>query len=140
MFIFSLALTVISNILYHLFQKVTPGDVNPVFALTVTYLIAAVGTIFLLPFFPLQAGITAEWRKINWASFALGLAVVGLELGYLLAYRVGWELSLASLISNVIVALLLLPIGIFLFDENFSGVNLAGVLVAIIGLVMVNWR
>ena len=140
MFYGAIALTILSNVLYHLFQKVIPGNVNPLLSLAVTYLVAAIATLLLLPLFPVQGTLGAELRKINWASVGLGAVIVGLELGFLLAYRAGWDLSLANLVSNTTVALLLIPFGLLLFKEQLSLVNILGVILAIAGLVLVNFR
>jgi len=140
MFYGAIALTILSNILYHLFQKVIPGNVNPLVSLAVTYLVAAIATLLLLPLFPLQGALAAEVRKVNWASIALGGVIVGLELGFLLAYRAGWNLSLANLVSNTTVAILLIPFGLLLFKEDLSPLNILGVILALAGLVLVNLR
>ena len=100
MFVFALALTIISNTLYHLFQKATSPDVNPALALALTYGVAMVFCLLLLPFIPLKTDLGQSLRQINWASYALGIAIVGLELGFLLAYRAGWDLSVAALVSR----------------------------------------
>jgi len=140
MFYGAIALTILSNLLYHLFQKVIPGNVNPLLSLAVTYLVAAAATLLLLPLFPVQGTLGAELRKVNWASVGLGAVIVGLELGFLLAYRAGWDLSLANLVSNTTVALLLIPFGLLLFKEQLSLVNILGVILAIAGLVLVNLK
>lgn len=67
----------------------------------------------------------------------MGFAVVGLELGYLLAYRMGWNVSLVSLISNTWVALLLIPIGIYVYKENMTLTAVSGVALCILGLVLI---
>jgi uncharacterized membrane protein len=136
----AIALTVLSNVLYHVFQKLIPGNVNPILSLAVTYLIAAVATLLLLPLFPLQGALGAEVRKLNWASVGLGAVIVGLELGFLLAYRSGWNISVASLVANTTVALLLIPVGLLLFKEELSAVNILGIVLAIAGLVLVNLK
>lgn len=136
----AIALTVLSNVLYHVFQKLIPGNVNPLLSLAVTYLIAATATLLLLPLFPLQGPLGAEIRKLNWASLGLGAVIVGLELGFLLAYRSGWNISIASLVANTTVALLLIPVGLLLFKEELSAVNILGVVLAIAGLVLVNLK
>ena len=140
MFYGALALTILSNVLYHLFQKAIPANVNPLLSLAVTYLVAGVATVLLLPFFPLQGNLGEEFKKINWTTFALGGVIVGLELGFLLAYRAGWNLSVASLIANTMVALLLIPFGLLLFKEQLSALNILGVVLAIAGLILVNLR
>jgi drug/metabolite transporter (DMT)-like permease len=136
----SMALTVLSNVLYHIFQKFTPGAVNPLLSLAVTYGTAMILCLALLPLFPLQSGLAASLRGLSWTSFALALAITGLELGFLLAYRAGWNISLGPAVSNVLVAMLLLPIGLLLFREKLSIVNGIGVAACLVGLVLINQR
>jgi hypothetical protein len=136
LFWFSIALTVVSNLIYHLAQKLTPANANPMVSLGVTYLIAMVATVLLLPFFPLQGGLAASLRQLNWSTVGLAVAVVGLELGFLLAYRAGWNISLAAFFSNSSVGVILIPVGLLLFREKVTPLNALGVMVAIIGLIM----
>ncbi len=136
----SIGLTVLSNVLYHVFQKVTPGTVNPVLSLAVSYGTAMALCLALLPLFPLEGSLAAALRGLNWASFALALAIVGLELGFLLAYRAGWNISLAAAVSNVSVAILLVPVGLLMFRERLSPTNLIGIVVCLVGLVLINRR
>jgi len=136
----AIALTILSNVLYHVFQKVIPGNVNPLLSLAVTYLVAATATLLLLPLFPLQGALGAEVRKLNWASVGLGAVIVRLELGFLLAYRSGWNISIASLVANTTVALLLIPVGLLLFKEELSAINILGIVLAIAGLMLVNLK
>jgi hypothetical protein len=75
---------------------------------------------------------------VNWASFALGLIVVSLELGFLLAYRAGWKVSAAAVYSNVAVGLLLLPIGVWLYRESLTISNGFGIVLAVVGLVLMS--
>lgn len=133
-------LTVISNVFYHIFLKLTPSSVNPIVSLTVTYAIAMIATLVLYPFYPNQSGIVANIKSLNWASYALGLAIVGLEAGFIIAYRMGWQISLAGIISNIAVAILLIPIGLFFFKETFSLTNIIGIILCIFGLVLVNYK
>ncbi len=66
-------------------------------------------------------------KTANMASVILGCAVVGLELGFLLAYRSGWNISSASLVSNTLVALLLIPIGLVMYKESITLNTMIGV-------------
>ncbi len=138
LFYFSLGLAVVSSVFYHLIQKLTPANANPGLTLAITYLTAALLSLALFPFYPLKESLAASLRQLNWTSLALGVAIVGLEIGFLLAYRAGWNVSTAAVIANVAVAIILIPIGLLLFKDRVSLVNLAGVLVCIVGLVMVN--
>jgi drug/metabolite transporter (DMT)-like permease len=138
LFWFSIGLTVLSNVVYHLAQKLTPAQANPMLSLAVTYMLAVVGSLLLLPLFPMQGGLAASLRQLNWSAAALAVAVIGLELGFLLAYRAGWNISLAGFLSNATVGVILIPVGLLLFREKINLVNVLGVVVCIAGLIMIN--
>ena len=74
------------------------------------------------------------------AAVELAVAVVGIEFGFLLVYRSGWNLGIAAVVTNVVASLLLIPVAIFLFKDKISLVNIAGILVCLAGLVMLNWK
>lgn len=136
----TIALTVVSNVLYHVFLKMTPGHVNPVLSLAVTYGTAMAATLLLYPLFPTQSTLLENAKELNWASLALGLSIVGLEMGFLLAYRMGWQISLAGIVSNIAVALVLIPVGVVIFKETMSIINGIGLLLCLAGLILVNWQ
>lgn len=138
MFFFSIILAVISSMLYHVFIKLTPSDVNPALSLIMTYITAAILCLGLLLLFPLEGNAIDALRQLNWASWALALAIVGLEMGFLLAYRAGWQISTVAVVVNATMMVLLVPIGVRLFREELSRLDMLGILVCIIGLVMVN--
>jgi drug/metabolite transporter (DMT)-like permease len=140
MYLFTILLAIIGTLLYHVFQKSTPADVHPMIAFLVTYVTSAILSILLIPLFPFTTPILEAIKKVNWVSVALGIAIVGVEVGYLLAYRAGWKISLGAIVSNVAVAVLLVPVGMFLFREKLSTVNYIGIVVCLLGLVMTNWR
>lgn len=137
LFYLSIILTILSNVLYHVFQKLTPCNVNPFVTLAVTYAVAMIICV-LIASLSANKGLSESLRQLNWASFALAFAIVGLELGFLLAYRAGWNISLAAIVSNVAVALILLPVGLLFFKERLSLVNIIGIIICLIGLVMIN--
>ena len=139
-FYLSILLTVLSNVLYHIFQKLTPQGSNPAAALAVTYGTALLLCVLYLVFFPPAGGLVQAVRQTNWASAALGVTIVGLELGFLLAYRAGWNISTAGIVSATAVALVLAPVGLAAFKERLSLINILGVGVCIIGLVLVNFK
>ncbi len=140
LFYFSITLAIVSSALYHFSQKGTPANVNPAVAIMVTYFVAFFLTSSLLFFLPPQNGILAEVRKLNWASYLLAFGVVGLEVGFLLVYRAGWNLGLAAVLVNVVASLILVPVAIFVFRDKLSWVNIVGILVCLAGLVMLNWK
>lgn len=140
MYINALILTIGANILYHVFQKLIPAGIHPMIALLTTYLTAALLSILLIPLFPDTSGIWSSFKHVNWASFGLGAALVGLEAGFLLAYRAGWNISLAAGVSNVALTVLLVPIGLLFFHEKLSLNNWIGVVMCIVGLLLINLK
>jgi drug/metabolite transporter (DMT)-like permease len=136
----SFAIAVLSSVLYHIFQRAIAPAANPVASLLVTYIMAFLLTLPLFMIFPVRTGLPAALRQLNWASIALAVAIVGLELGFLLAYRAGWNISLAGVATNAAAALVLLPVGVAVYHERPTVLNVIGVLVCIAGLVMINIR
>ena len=130
------AIVVLSTVLYHAAQKSIPAAAPPVASLLVSYGVALLGTLALLPFFPLRAPVGRSFRQLNWASAAIGVTIVGVELGFLLAYRAGWRVSVGAAVSNAAVAALLIPVGLIAFGERLSGVNVLGLLLCVAGLIL----
>jgi drug/metabolite transporter (DMT)-like permease len=136
----SILLVVASTVVYHLTQKATPADAHPLLALAVTYIAATGLCLALLPFFPLRASLGESLWRLNWASIALAAAVTGIEVGFLLAYRAGWNIGLAALIANTAVAAILAPVGLLLFAERLTLIQVVGIAVCMLGLALINYR
>jgi len=134
-FLLPLGLTIVSNVVYHLAQKSVPRNADPMLSLVVTYIVALVVTLVFL----LMGGLPKEasFRTLNWATVATGVAIVGVEIGFLLAYRAGLHVSLGAVTSNVAVALVMLPLGVMLFREHLSPANLAGLVLCLGGLALI---
>lgn len=140
LFYFSITLAICSSALYHFVAKSTPSDVNFSVSLLVTYAMAIVVTLITTILFPAKNGFASELKNLNWASFLLAIAIVGIEFGFLLVYRSGWNLGLAAVLVNVAASLILVPVAIFVFKDKISWVNIAGIFVCLAGLVMLNWK
>lgn len=138
MYVFPIVLIVVSNIVYNVCQKSTPQNVNPFSALLITYLTAAILTVVASQFYKTDKRFLESFNELNWTSVALGVTIVGLELGYLLAYRVGWNISVGSLVANIILAIMLIPIGILFFKEGFALNQIIGVVFCVLGLILIN--
>ncbi len=138
MYIFSIFLIVASNIMYNISQKSTPEKANPFVALLVTYTTAIVITAGVLIFNRPEKGLIESFKELNWTSLLLGLAIIGLEFGYLMAYRAGWNISVGSLVANIILALMLIPIGIIFYKERFELTKILGSVFCIVGLILIN--
>lgn len=140
LFYFSITLAICSSALYHFVARSTPADVNFSVSLIVTYAVALGVTLIAALLFPADKGFAAELKNLNWASFLLAIAIVGIEFGFLLTYRAGWNLGIAAVLVNVVASLILLPVAVIFFKDKISWVNIVGIFVCLAGLVMLNWK
>jgi hypothetical protein len=138
MYVFSIALIVASNILYNICQKSTPEKANPFSALLLTYLVAGVLTVIAFYLSKPEKTLFQSFKGLNWTSPLLGIAIVGLEFGYIMAYRAGWNISVGSLVANILLALALIPIGILFYQEGFGLNKILGAILCIAGLIPIN--
>ena len=137
----AVGLAVLSNLFYHVSQKLTPAGANPALAISVTYLVGmSLSLVVLWLFFPLKTGLGPALQQLNWASVLLGVAVVGIEFGFLLAYRAGGDISLAQIVVSATVTLVLIPLGLIFFKEKLSWVNGLGIVLCLAGLVLINLK
>ncbi len=132
-----IAVVILGNVLYHLGQRAIPREANAVVATLAAYLVAMIGTIATIPLLARDVQLSSAWRLLNWSTVLVGIGIVGVELGFLLAYRAGWVLGNASLTANVCVAVILLAVGALMFREPLSASRLAGVAVCLFGLWLV---
>jgi drug/metabolite transporter (DMT)-like permease len=70
----------------------------------------------------------------------LGFAVVGIELGFLLAYRYGSNIGNTQFYATTMLTLVLIPLGIIFFHEKLSVINIAGIAVCVVGFIMMHHR
>ena len=138
MYIFSIVIIIASNVLYNVCQKSTPQKSNPFSALIVTYLFAAILSTIAFIFSKSDKGFLQSFTDLNWTSIVLSFAIMGLEFGYLMAYRTGWNISLGSLVANICLALLLIPLGVLFYNEVFNGYKLLGAAFCIIGIIFIS--
>ena len=135
-FYIPLILIVAATAAYHVGQKSVPSQVHPMFSVSVNYVVALLGSLLVLPFYPGNS-LRSSFKNMNWSSIVVGIAIIGIELGFLLVYRAGWRISLAALVANVLTALLLVFVGLAAFHEHLTARHIAGVILCIVGLTLV---
>jgi len=118
LFYFSILLAILSSALYHFSARSVPSNTNFAISLVVTYAVALGITQITTLLFPAPNGLAFELKQLNWASFLLAIAIVGIEFGFLPVYRSGWNLDIAALLVNVVASLILVPVAIL-----FSKIN-----------------
>ena len=94
--VLSVAVIVASNVLYHVSQKSIPAGVHPLLSVAVTYAAALLVTLALWPLSPGGAPKLSGLAQLNWATLGVAVSAVGIEIGFLLAYRAGWNINIGS--------------------------------------------
>lgn len=135
--ILPIGLVVASNCFYNITTKKTPENANAFLSLAVTYAVAALVSFLIFIFGYRNMSIGEEFKKLNWTAFTLGVIIIGLELGYILIYRAGWDVSRAPLVANCCLAIALIFIGAIFFREKITIKQLVGIAVSLIGMVIV---
>lgn len=139
-YIIPIIIIIISNIVYHLTAKNIPKEANSFLSLAITYLVGMVIAIAMYCLTSKPSKILTDVNKLNWTSCILGLAILGVEIGYLYMYRVGWNISKGSLVANVSLAMFLIIIGVLFYKEHIGLYQIVGILFCIVGLIFVNLK
>jgi multidrug transporter EmrE-like cation transporter len=135
-----LAVAIVATVGYHLVLKLTPAAANPFLSLAVTYAIVTAAFIALFVAMPGGAALRVSLQALNWTAISLAAAIALLDLGFLMLYRSGFDVSLGQLVTQSAAALLLLLLGVALFRENLSPANAAGILLCVAGLWLISRR
>lgn len=139
-YIWPILLVVGSNVFYHICTKSTPENAQQFAALTVTYFVSMISAALLYFFTSETKNLITDYKNLNWTSFVLGIAIVGLEVGFIQMYRVGWNISIGSLVANIVLAIVLILVGLLMYKENISVNQIIGICLCISGLIFINKR
>ena len=133
-FIWPLLLIIFSNTFYNISAKSIPENLDAFGTLIITYIAGGVAALIL---FFARSGNFNFAGNFNWPSVILGLAIVGLEAGYVYLFRAGWEISKGSLAANTALAVVLIIIGKFIYHEDISLKQVLGILICLFGLYLI---
>jgi drug/metabolite transporter (DMT)-like permease len=125
---------IVGGVLYHVCQKATPSTLDPFLALGISFGLAS---LVCLGLFATREGFSVtQLRRVNWTSVALALGLVMIESGYLIGYRAGLKLNVASFVCNNLISLVLLVVGTILYRESFTLRTGAGMVLCVTGLLL----
>ena len=141
-YVWPMALVVTSDILYQICTKSVPEEVDPFASLIITYLVAAAACVVFYYALGADGNLLKEFGggKLHWTSFVLGIVIVGLEAGWIYAYKAGWQVSTGFIVQSAFLAVSLLFVGYFLYHESLTWNKLLGVAICLVGLFFINLR
>lgn len=139
-FYLPILMAIAGGVTYHVGQKAIPKTVHPFAAVIIAYSIGILLCAVGLAFDPAGRSFMTSVKNSNWAVIAVGVGAVVIEIGFLLAYRAGWNINSASVVCNISVALLLIPIGLLAFKEHLTFRHGAGIGCCLIGLYLLSQK
>ena len=140
MFYISAMIAIVGAVGYQYYVKRVPVSLNPVVSVIGVYIAVLILSVTLLLFFPSEGGLAKQFRQLNWIQLAIAVSVLLIELGFLLMYRYGWNLSTGNLITGVIINIALLGLGAIALGEKVSLTNAIGIVVCIVGVALIGYK
>lgn len=133
-----LALVVLSNVFYQIFCKFAPSEISPFVSLSITYGLAMIVCLILFFVTTKETSLIKEVSQINWATIGLSVSIVGLEVGYIFAYKAGWPVSTMATVQGAFLAIILVFVGYLFFKESITISKLVGIAACLFGLYFLN--
>ncbi len=132
-------LAVVANVFYHVASKSIPVEQNAFMGLVVNYATALVASALMFWLTPHEK-ILVEAARTNWACILMGLSITGVEVGFVMIYRAGGELSTASLIVNILIALAMIAVGGVFYGEQITLRKIFGAALCMAGVALLTLK
>jgi len=140
MYYISALVAIFGAVGYQYFVKQIPASINPVVSVLGIYFAVLAMGLILLPFVPPEGGLVKHIRQLNWTQLAVAGSVMLIELGFLLMYRSGWNLSTGNLVTGIFVNIILVSLGVWILGEKVNLFNAVGIILSIIGVTLISYR
>ncbi len=140
MYYISAALAILGTVGYHTLVKKIPATIDPVVSIISIYLGVLILGILLVPFVYSGQKIMDSVHQLGWVQFGIAICIMLMELGFILMYRSGWDLSTGNIVTGVFINIILLVIGVGILQEHLNIVNVLGVIVCLGGVAMIEYN
>lgn len=139
-FYLSAMLAVVGTVGYHLLMKKIPSTINPLVSIVGIYVAIVILSTLLLPFFLGSDTLLAGFKQMTWVQGGIAFCILMMEIGFLLMYRSGWDLSTGNVLTGAIINIALGFIGVFFLKEGLSYLNVIGVALCVVGVVLIGYK
>ena len=134
----AIAITIIGQIAYHVGQKSVPKAASPFVVLAAAYAVGCALCLLLLPMTGRMPNLADLRLSAGWPTWLIAMSVVGIEIGYLLAYRAGWSMGTAYATSSTATVVALFMIGAALSGDAVGSRRIMGFSLACASLWLLN--
>jgi hypothetical protein len=107
------------GVIYHVSAKSVPRDAAPSLVLLVAYLTALAISGLAHISLHMEQGHIRSSQLLHPGILGLGAGAAMIELGYVLAYRAAWPVSVTSVVVNSMVAAVLIPAGLMALASTY---------------------
>lgn len=137
-YIWPMLLALAANTVYHISSKETDPRINPFASLVISYGLSFL--VCMLAFVVSSGGMNVadQIGEMNFATFTLAIGVAGVEIGCITMYKLGWDISVGPLICNIALVIILIFVGVLLFQEPISIKIIIGIMISTAGLLLIN--
>lgn len=130
-----------SNLMYHTCAKSSSDKAHAFAILTIVYTVSALISLSIFLATGRSSGsLLDNIRNLNLANYLMGVAIIGLEGGFIYLYRAGWNISVGPIMSYTGVALGLLAVGAIFYGEHITLRQVLGTLLCLGGIAMISFK
>ena len=133
-----IVLIVISSVCYQICAKSSPSFMHPLAVLVIAYAVGTVGCAILYMVLNRGGNLLAEIKSSNKIPYLIGICLIGLEVGTIYMYKVGWAVNTGYIVHSSLIAVGLLIAGYVLFREPITVNKVIGIVICMIGLYFIN--
>jgi len=131
---------IVGTVGYHMLMKKIPENVNPLISILGIYVAIVILSSLMLPFFIGSGTLLTSLKQMSWIQVGIAGCILMMEVGFLLMYRSGWNLSTGNIVTGVAINIALGFIGVVFLKEGLSALNIAGILLCITGVALIGYR
>ena len=133
-----IGMILVAHVVYQISAKSIPDAMDPFAAVFFNYVIATAAAFVLWMVMGQDMSLAVQLGKMNWAPVTMALGITAVEVASVFMYKLGWNISIASTIGNIALAVVLIFVGAMVYKEVITANHLIGIGLCIAGLIIMN--
>ncbi len=135
--LFPLSITVLGGCIYHFSSKHVPENVHIILVIVATYITAIAFVVLYFMLAPInKTAILSSFGGMNLAFVGIAIGSILIEVGFILSYKAGWDLSNADIFSVTLVTIIFIAIELIFLNYEFNLYRIFGLILCSGGLYL----